>query len=68
MSMFVSIVMPVYNEAQYIEEVINRVLKTNIEKELVIVDILKRPFHTAADLMRKGKRLHGKMALPPYFI
>jgi len=36
--MLVSIIMPVYNEAQYIEEIVNRVLKTDIEKELVIVD------------------------------
>lgn len=36
--MLVSIIMPVYNEAQYIEEIVSRVLKTDIEKELVIVD------------------------------
>lgn len=36
--MLVSIIMPVYNEAQYIEEIVSRVLKTDIEKELIIVD------------------------------
>src|SRR3972149_5582618 len=36
--MLISIIMPVYNEKRYIEEIINRVLKTDIEKELIIVD------------------------------
>lgn len=36
--MLLSIIMPVYNEAQYIEEVVSRALKTDIEKELIIVD------------------------------
>ncbi|HBR17179.1 MAG TPA: glycosyl transferase [Deltaproteobacteria bacterium] len=36
--MLISIIMPVYNERRYIEEIVNRVLKTDIEKELVIVD------------------------------
>ena len=36
--MLVSIIMPVYNEKRYIEEIVNRVLKTDIEKELIIVD------------------------------
>lgn len=36
--MLLSIIMPVYNEERYIEEIVNRVLKTDIEKELVIVD------------------------------
>src|SRR3970282_2794752 len=36
--MLVSIILPVYNEKRYIEEIVNRVLKTDIEKELIIVD------------------------------
>ena len=36
--MLISIIMPVYNEKRYIEEIINRVLKTDIEKELIVVD------------------------------
>lgn len=36
--MDVSVVMPVYNEKEYIEEIVNRVLNTSIPKELIIVD------------------------------
>jgi glycosyltransferase involved in cell wall biosynthesis len=34
----VSVVMPVYNEKEYVEEIVNRVLNSSIPKELVIVD------------------------------
>lgn len=53
----VSVVMPVYNERDYIEEIAGRVLKTHIPDELVIVDdgstdgtreILKRLVEKAA--------------------
>jgi glycosyltransferase involved in cell wall biosynthesis len=36
--MKVSVVMPAYNECQYIEEVVEKVLGTNIPQELIIVD------------------------------
>ena len=36
--MLISIIMPVYNEERYIGEIIGRVLKTDIEKELIIID------------------------------
>lgn len=36
--MDVSVVMPVYNEKDYVEEIVNRVLNTSIPKELIIVD------------------------------
>lgn len=36
--MLISVIMPVYNEARYIEKIISRVIKTDIEKELIIVD------------------------------
>lgn len=55
--MLVSIIMPVYNEAQYIEEIVNRVLKTDIEKELIIVD----DFSTdgTRDILSKYKQQKG---------
>lgn len=37
-SLDVSVVMPVYNEKDYVEEIVNRVLNTSIPKELIIVD------------------------------
>jgi len=36
--MLVSIIMPVYNEKMYIEEIVKRVLKTGMVQELIIVD------------------------------
>ncbi|MEK6540382.1 MAG: glycosyltransferase family 2 protein [Deltaproteobacteria bacterium] len=36
--MLISIIMPVYNEKRYIEEIVGRVLKTDIQKEFIIVD------------------------------
>jgi glycosyltransferase involved in cell wall biosynthesis len=38
MSMDISVVMPVYNERAFIEEIIHSVLRTQIPKELIIVD------------------------------
>lgn len=36
--LFLSVIMPVYNEKGYVDEILNRVLCTDIEKEIVIVD------------------------------
>lgn len=36
--MFISVIMPVYNEQAFVEEIIKRVLKVDIPKELIIVD------------------------------
>lgn len=36
--MFVSVIMPVYNEENFVEEIVKRVLKVDIPKELIIVD------------------------------
>jgi glycosyltransferase involved in cell wall biosynthesis len=36
--MFVSVIMPVYNEQDFVEEIVKRVLRVDIPKELIIVD------------------------------
>ena len=34
----VSVVVPVYNEAEFIEETVNRILATPLTKEIIIID------------------------------
>ena len=36
--MKISVIIPVYNEERYVEEIISRVHIVNIEKEIIVVD------------------------------
>ena len=36
--MKISVIIPVYNEEKYVEEIISRVSLINIEKEIIVVD------------------------------